>query len=195
MRILILIGYLYPVLGGTEWAGYNVSRLLALRGHEVTVVTRYSLGFRRGVIEHIRTPSPYEEGFDGRLRIFRLKPLPTMYGRTLSDIIYTYKVGLGWRPDIILTFTLMPYAFSAMVVKHLLHITSLRDIPVIAWGRGSDVMVTPGRRDIIGATARFFLPLVFQADIVLAQTPAMKEVLIRYGCSPCLLYTSPSPRD
>jgi glycosyltransferase involved in cell wall biosynthesis len=184
MRILIIIGYLYPVLGGTEWAGYNIARLLASRGHEVVVITRYSMGFRRGTIEHIAPLKSYEEAFDGRLRIFRMRSLPTMYGRALSDIFHAYRIGWRWRPDIILAFTLMPYAFSAIVVKHLFRLTHLKDIPVMGWGRGSDVMVTPRRGDVVGAISRILLPIVFQGDMILAQTPAMKEILIGYGCRP-----------
>lgn len=186
MRILIVIGYLYPVIGGTEIAGYNVAKQLALRGHNVTVVTRYSLGFRPDVIRHTEDKmEEYEELCEGRLKIHRIRVLPMMVGRFLSHTLSTFRI--AWRdpPDVIIGFTLMPHAFSAMLVKYLLLLTRFKRVPVIVWGRGSDVFVTPERKDIVGMITRFFLKAVFRADLILAQTPAMKKTLTsNYGCDP-----------
>ncbi|MFQ5712354.1 MAG: glycosyltransferase family 4 protein [Candidatus Geothermarchaeales archaeon] len=184
MNILIVIGYLHPVIGGTELAGYNVAKHLAMRGHEVTVVTRYSVGFRPEIIKHIGSMRPYEELYGGRLRIHRVRLLPTMFGRFLSDVLNALRIGWRTRPDAILAFTLMPHSFSAMVVRYALQLTRFRDVPVVVWGRGSDVMVTPKRKDMIGLLTRLLLGIVFRADLVLAQTPAMRETLVEYGCDP-----------
>lgn len=186
MRILIVIGYLYPVIGGTEITGYEVAKRLALRGHNVTVVTRYSLGFRPGVIRHVKDEmEQHEKLCDGRLKIHRIKMLPTMEGRFLSHTLSTFRIAWRHPPDVILGFTLMPHAFSAMLVKYLLLLTRFKRVPVIIWGRGSDVFVTPERRDIVGMITRFFFKVVFRADLILAQTPAMKKTLVsNYGCDP-----------
>ncbi|MCP8303933.1 MAG: glycosyltransferase family 4 protein [archaeon] len=182
MKILILVGYTYPVVGGTELASFKIAKNLAQRGHEVTLVARYSAGFRSDVITQIGEMKSYEELHDGKLKIYRVKRLPTMGGRFLSQTLKSFL--LSWRkpPDAILSFTLMPICLSAMVVRSLLMITRLKRVPVIAWGRGSDVFVTPSRKDLIGLITRNLLKLVFRADVVLAQTPAMLETLVKRGC-------------
>jgi len=35
MKIVILMGQLYPIIGGTELANWNVARELVKKGHEV----------------------------------------------------------------------------------------------------------------------------------------------------------------
>ncbi len=184
MRILIVIGYLYPVIGGTEIAGYNIAKGLALKGHNVTVVTRYSLDFRSDIIRHAKDKiEQHEELCEGKLKIHRVKMLPMMVGRFLSHTLSTFRIAWKDPPDVILGFTLMPHAFSALLVKYLLLLTRFKRIPVIVWGRGSDVFVTPKRRDIVGMITRFFFKVVFRADLILAQTPAMMKTLVsKYGC-------------
>ena len=186
MRILILIGNLYPVVGGTEIAGYKIAKRLALRDHNVTVVTRYSLGFMPNIIRHAEEKMErYEELCAGRLKIYRIKMLPMIVGRFLSHTLNAFRIAWSDPPDVILGFTLMPHAFSAMLVKYLLILTRFRKVPVIVWGRGSDVFITPKRKDIVGMITRFFFKVVFRADLILAQTPAMKKTLVsNYGCDP-----------
>jgi len=182
MKILILVGYTYPVVGGTEIASFNIATHLAQRGHEVTLVARYSAGLRSDVITQIGEMKSYEELFDGKLKIYRVKRLPTMGGRFLSQTFRSFLLSWHKPPDAILGLTLMPTCFSAMVIKYLLMITRLKRIPVIAWGRGSDVFVTPSRKDLIGLLTRKLLKFVFRADVVLAQTPVMLETLVKKGC-------------
>lgn len=181
MKIMILVSQTYPVVGGTELASFKIASHLAQRGHEVTLVTRYLAGLGH-VIAQIGEMKAYEELFDGKLKIYRVKRLPTMGGRFLSQTLKAFLLSLRKPPDAILGFTLTPTCFSALVVKYLLMITRLKKVPVIAWGRGNDVFVTPSRKDSIGLLTRSLLKLVFQADVVLAQTPAMLETLVKMGC-------------
>ncbi|MCP8310242.1 MAG: glycosyltransferase family 4 protein [Candidatus Methylarchaceae archaeon HK01M] len=182
MKILILVGYTYPVVGGTELASFNIAKHLAQHGHEVTLVARYSAGFRSGIITQIGEMKPYEELYDGKLKIHRVKIMPTMGGRFLSQTLRAFLLSWHKPPEVVLGFTLMPTCFSAIIVKYLLMIARLRRVPVIAWGRGSDVFVTPSRKGLIGFLIRNLLKFVFQADLILAQTPAMLETLVKMGC-------------
>lgn len=182
MNILILTGYLYPVLGGTEIACYNIAQRLAERGNSITIVTRYSVGLKPNIIKHAsKEMSLYEEKYEGRLKIYRVKRLPTMFGRYLSQTFNAYKIALKHPPDVILAFTLVPPGFSAITLKYLFMLTRFKKVPVVVWGRGSDIIVTPSRKDIIGTLTRMLLNIVSQADLILAQTPKMKEMLIGYS--------------
>jgi len=179
LRIGIVVGCTYPVIGGTELASFKVAKKLVEQGHEVVMVTRFSEGFGANVIEQM---NKYDEYMDGKLKIYRAGVLPIMVGRFLSHTFKAFTVMWKNPPDLIIAFTLMPYGFSAMIVRYLLALTRLKSVPVIVWGRGNDIFITPKRKDLVGWLTRRLLGIVFRAKVVLAQSPAMKEEFIKYGC-------------
>jgi len=158
MKIAILVEFFPPRHGGTERASYNIAKHLALRGHDVHIITSWDQGLPK---------SSFQDGFHihrvhwGKIRFFS-----TVF--FLFEVFFCLK---SIQPDIVhvqhIGFGSIPAYFSKKLLKK----------PYIVYGRGSDVYYMSFFMRII---SKFFLK---HAVKVIALTADMKRELqkIYYG--------------
>ncbi len=181
MKITILTGQLYPIIGGTELASWNTARELAKRGHEVTVISRLVSSPN---VARAGKEKPYNEYFGGKLIFYRTRSFQFFGGGFLTQTLVAFKKMWRHPPDVMLAFTLIPIAFSAVLVKYLLMLFRFKRVSVVAWGRGSDVLRILEMSMLKRALVRFMYRFVRRSDLILVLTPVMKEKLAEFGCEP-----------
>jgi len=152
MRIAIIIDFFPPRVGGTERATYNIAKHLALRGHDVHVITSWDQGLPK---------SSFQDGFHihrvywGKIRffstIFYLIGIFFCLKSIQPDIVHVQYIKLGY----------IPAYFSKKILKK----------PYIAYGRGSDIYYMSS---LMRKISKFFLK---HAVKVIALTADMKQEL------------------
>src|SRR5689334_5709975 len=113
MRILVIIYEFAPIGGGGGCAAYDISRRLASRGHQATVLTAHVDGL------------PQEEMLDGihlvRVKSLRREPFPAGFITMLAYILAGFWAGLHSirtaRPDIIHTHFAVPSGALAWMLS------------------------------------------------------------------------------
>lgn len=160
MKILMIIPYFYPEIGGAEFAAYEVSRWLAREGHEVKVVTKHLGEF--GDHEIIDGVEVY------RARGKRIKGL-----QSLTAIPRMVRLALKLAPSSDLVHAHIPYpsAFIAYLIK------KLRGKPYLVTSQGSELLDYPEEKPL-----KLIKPLTSialrNADHVHAISGALKESII-----------------
>lgn len=157
MKIAIIVFQFPPKwLAGTEIATYNIAQHLAIRGHEIHVITRHDKGL------------PYESKLQG----FHVHRIRSPNIRFLDLPIFWLRILIILRelePDII-HIQSIHNALLGYFAKKSLH------KPLVFWGRGSDVYAihtfSPLTRWIIRVGVK-------SSDAVIALTAAMKAEIQR----------------
>jgi glycosyltransferase involved in cell wall biosynthesis len=120
MKIAILVEFFLPRRGGTELASYNIAKNLALKGHDVHIITSRDEGLPK---------SSFQDGFHiHRVYWGRIKFFSTIF--FLIGIFFRLK---SIQPNIVhvqqISLICLPAFFSKKILKK----------PYIIYGRGSDI--------------------------------------------------------
>lgn len=186
MKIAVIVGATYPVIGGTELASYKTAQKLAENGHEVTIITRYTQGIHTDTMKQAEPMTEYEE--HSNLKVYRAVRWPIIWGGALSHLFKALKVTWHHPPQVILSFALSKHSLVAIMLRWLLMVTRLKTVPVIVWGRGTRLFVKAKQTGVKAWLLRRLFGLLFRAKIVIAHSPFMRREITNFGCQNDKIY-------